>query len=80
MYRTVPLILAGLLLGNCASTPGNEGRNVQQVRSFVAAFNQQDVSAMLALTTDDVRWMSINGDAVSVETSGTGELRQSMQA
>ncbi len=35
---------------------------------------------MLALTTDDVRWMSINGDAVSVETSGTGELRQSMQA
>ena len=34
---------------------------------------------MLLMTTHDVRWMSITGDTVSVETSGSDELRLSMQ-
>lgn len=53
--------------------------NAQIVRNFVAAFNQQDVPAMLMLTTHDVRWMSVDGDSVSVETGNSAELREAMQ-
>ncbi|MFT5140319.1 MAG: hypothetical protein ACI9H8_000469 [Lysobacterales bacterium] len=56
----------------------NEPIKTDQVKRFVDAFNEQDVSAMLVLTTHDVRWMSVNGDQVSVETSSSTELRQAM--
>ena len=33
---------------------------------------------MLSLTTDDIRWMSVDGAGVSVETGDANELRQAM--
>ena len=53
--------------------------SIAVVRKFVEAFNRQDVSAMLAMSTHDVRWMSVDGDDVSVETRGASELREAMQ-
>src|SRR5688572_642193 len=50
------------------------------VRSFVAAFNARDVDRMLALATDDVEWMMVDGTKVAVETSGKDALRKSMTA
>ena len=55
-----------------------ESSATSQVRKFVDAFNRQDVSDMLALTTHDVRWMSVDGDTVSVETRDANELRSAM--
>jgi hypothetical protein len=61
-----------------ASEPQPDHSNIAVVKRFVDAFNHQDVSAMLALATHDARWMSVDGDAVSVETQDAGELRTAM--
>lgn len=50
------------------------------VRRFVDAFNARDIDAMLALATDDVEWLSVDGAKISVETSGKDALRKSMTA
>lgn len=48
------------------------------VERFLEAFNRHDVEAMLALAHPDVQWLSVNGDRISVETSGHEALRESM--
>ena len=48
------------------------------VRQLYAAFNAHEVTALVAHVSDDVRWMSVAGDAVVVETSGREALRASM--
>lgn len=48
------------------------------VRQFVGAFNDHDVDAMLAMAADDVRWMSVSGDDITVEAAGADQLRASM--
>ena len=50
------------------------------VRGFVDAFNARDIDAMLALATDDVEWLSVDGSKMSVETAGKDALRTSMTA
>ena len=40
------------------------------VRQLYAAFNTHEATALVAHVSDDVRWMSVAGDAVVVETSG----------
>lgn len=56
------------------------GDNLAVVERFIAAFNEHDVDAMLELTADEVRWMSIAEERVSVEASGEDQLRASMSA
>ena len=51
----------------------------QTVQAFVAAFNARDVDAMLALVTDDIEWLSVDGASVAVETSGKAALAESMR-
>jgi hypothetical protein len=72
------LLLAGLLMfgGVVQSSPPD---NARAVEAFVAAFNARDVDAMLALATDDIAWLSIDGTAVSVETSGKAALAESLR-
>lgn len=55
-----------------------EPRHEHTVHAFIAAFNAQDSSAMAALVTDDVQWLSVNGDSIAVETSGKAGLVSAM--
>ena len=49
------------------------------VREFVAAFNAHDVDRMLTSCAPDVRWMNLAADKLTVETSGTEKLAESMR-
>lgn len=49
------------------------------VREFVAAYNAHDVDRMLASCAQDVRWMSVSADKLTVETSGTEKLAEAMR-
>jgi hypothetical protein len=51
----------------------------KQVRDFVAAFNARDLSKMLELTDDDIKWLSINGAKISIETEGKTALKTAME-
>jgi hypothetical protein len=48
------------------------------VHSYVRAFNAHDTEAMLTMVTDDVQWLSIDGDRIIKEASSKEDLRNSM--
>ena len=48
------------------------------IRQYVAAFNAHDIAAMLALATDDISWVRVTGDRVSVATTGKEALEKAM--
>ena len=50
----------------------------QIVYSYVEAFNAHDTEAMLKMVTDDVQWLSIDGDKIIKETNNKEELRSGM--
>ena len=50
------------------------------VMAFVKAFNRHDVNDMLALATDDVVWMSIDGEQIIKETGDAASLKTGMEA
>lgn len=52
--------------------------NTEIVKQFVEASNQKDIDAMLSLAVIDMRWMSVTGNEISVETSSHAALRESM--
>ena len=52
--------------------------NEQRVRDYVAAFNAQKIDTMLSMVTDDIQWLSVAGDKITVETQGMEKLRASM--
>lgn len=61
---------------------GSEGvlasSETEVVEGFVSAFSDHDIDAMLEWTTDDVRWMSVSGASLSIETAGRDALREAM--
>ena len=73
-------VLGGCLLlassGASAQQPGRE--HLQAVRDFVAAFNAHDSGAMAGFVTEDVQWISLDGDAISVEADGKAALISAM--
>ena len=50
----------------------------EAVNMYIEAYNAHDVDRMLDLVTDDVRWMSLKNDKVTVEAKGKSELSESM--
>ncbi|RDX34413.1 nuclear transport factor 2 family protein [Idiomarina abyssalis] len=50
----------------------------EQIKQFVAAFNAHDAELMSQYVTDDIQWLSVNGDRIAVETSGKTELIEAM--
>jgi hypothetical protein len=50
----------------------------QVVHAFVAAFNAHDPDAMIALASEDIQWLFVNGDKVMVEAAGKEALLKSM--
>ena len=51
-----------------------EASRLQQVERFVAAFNAHDAEKMAQYVTENVQWLSVNGDKITVETSGKENL------
>mmetsp|Transcript_15320 Transcript_15320/g.48323 ORF Transcript_15320/g.48323 Transcript_15320/m.48323 type:complete len:144 (+) Transcript_15320:211-642(+) len=54
--------------------------HVNTVERFVAAFNAQDSGAMASLVADDIEWLSIVNNEISVEAKGKTNLVESMDA
>lgn len=54
--------------------------HVNTVERFVAAFNAQDSDAMASLVADDIEWLSIVSNEISVEAKGKTNLVESMDA
>jgi hypothetical protein len=67
-----------LTFGPSGAVAESNARAESIVRAFVDAYNEREVDEMLALCTDDVRWLSINGDVLNVESIGAADLRKSL--
>tara|TARA_R100000750_G_scaffold16959_1_gene11214 strand:- start:3971 stop:4366 length:396 start_codon:yes stop_codon:yes gene_type:complete len=62
-----------------SSAPGlAASERSEQVKGFVAAFNAHNAELMSQYVTDDIQWLSVNGDRIAVETSGKTELIEAM--
>lgn len=75
--RHVLLILLILLPTAPAVARNTDSEGV--VLAFVAAFNRQDVDAMLTFVVDDIHWYSVGGRWVTTETTGKNQLKEAMQ-
>lgn len=53
--------------------------NINIVERFVAGFNQHNIDTMLNEAASDIRWMNISGSTISIETTGSTELKAAMQ-
>tara|TARA_Y100001973_G_scaffold8348_1_gene11499 strand:- start:2503 stop:2913 length:411 start_codon:yes stop_codon:yes gene_type:complete len=73
-------LLLGILFLLCTSVAANEVDHAALVEDYVAAFNAQDSAAMARMVTDDVQWLSVNGDSVAVETAGREALVKAMDS
>lgn len=70
------LISSALLL--CMLQPATAMEETETVKRFVDAFNQKNVEAMLNLSAENMTWMSLSGQALSIETSSQEELKTGM--
>ena len=55
-----------------------DSNRVEQVEQFVAAFNDHNAERMAQYVTEDVQWLSVNGDKITIETSGKENLVAAM--
>ena len=62
-----------------AADEPEDGSHENIVHSYVDAFNAHNVEAMLKMVTDDVQWLTIDGDYIVTETGNKEELRQGME-
>jgi len=67
------IVLHGALSAALAREPGDV------VERYMAAYNDHDLEAMLALTHPEIQWLSINGDELRVETEGRDALGQALR-
>ncbi|NGX15587.1 nuclear transport factor 2 family protein [Wenzhouxiangella sp. XN24] len=49
------------------------------VEQFLAAYNAHDVDTMLMHVHPDVKWLSVDGDSVTLETAGASALGEAMR-
>src|SRR5262245_8251837 len=80
--RTCLLLLALLPLIPTPKTFAAEApkSNDQRVRDYVSAFNKRDIDTMLTMVTDDIQWLNVAGDKITVEAQGKARLRDSLTA
>ena len=83
MHSRILIILLALL--HIMTSPKSfaadgQKSNDQRVRDYVTAFNEQNIDSMLSMVADDIQWLSVVGDKITVETQGKPQLRKSMAA
>lgn len=75
MRHLIVFLAVGLL---SIAFPGlSQGHNTEHteiVREFAAAFNAHDSIAMSKFVAEDVQWLSISGDSLSIQTDGKPAL------
>lgn len=74
--RVLLLIVAQLVL---AHAPRAQATSQDLVLAFIEAYNTQDVDEMLALVTADIRWMSVEGVRIRMQTVGKEALGSGMR-
>ncbi|RUO66973.1 nuclear transport factor 2 family protein [Idiomarina ramblicola] len=68
-----------ILLCFFVSTPSlADSERSERIKQFIAAFNAHDAELMSQYVTDDIQWLSVNGDRIVVETSGKSDLIKAM--
>ena len=80
----ITLVISPQLLSASSKSPNNSepqtnALNLKVVLNYVNAFNAQDIPAMLQNTTEDIKWMSVYGEQLSLETTGKAPLKQTLQ-
>ncbi len=78
MHQTLLGLCLCLLTSSFAFSAETPKSHEQRVRDYVAAFNKQDIDTMLGMVTDDMQWISLAGDKITVETEGKAKLRESL--
>lgn len=78
--RTIFPTLLGLLVLAGPSEANNPDEVAERVRGLIAASNAQDVDSVLSATTEDFRWMMVEGDRVQVEVDGRTDLESWLHA
>ncbi len=81
--KTRTIVLMSLsALAFCAMTGCSkfwqQDQRTATTTAFVAAYNARDAAAMMEMVTEDVRWLSVDGDAIQAEASGRDELEAAM--
>jgi hypothetical protein len=73
MYWTIAL---AFLLGSTQTPSAVTGEPL--VRKFYGDFNSHNAEALVSHVAENVRWMTITGEAIAVEVAGRDALRTSM--
>jgi len=72
------IICTSLVVVAGSNTDSQPKSNEQRVRDYVAAYNERKLDVMMAMVSDDVQWLDIAGDKITVETQGKTKLRESL--
>ena len=64
----------------CSFAAHAEISSTELVDSYFKAYNAHNVDRMLAMVTDDVRWMSVDGNSIALEADGKESLGVAMNA
>jgi len=78
--RVLTLLLAFVSVAPVPIEAQASHPHAQKVRDYVTAFNARAIDTMLGMVTDDIQWLTIIGDKVSVETQGKTQLRDGLAA
>lgn len=73
----IPALVALSQFATAADTVSPDQR-LETVRQFLVAFNAHDTEAMLRMVTDDVQWLSVDGESIHLETGSKDALRAGM--
>jgi hypothetical protein len=52
--------------------------NLQLVQAYVDAYNQKNIDAMLQYADEQIKWMSVSGQTVAIETKNKMELKAAL--
>ncbi len=74
------VLLAALALAPSIALPqvSESANKADIVHAYLVAFNAQDTSAMIALVTEDVQWVSVGDGTVSIELEGKAAMAAAM--
>lgn len=71
------IFLTGIILA-APGVSAKQNAAEKTVLDFVTAFNQQNIDAMLALASEDLSWMSVAGEILAVEATGSQNIKTAM--
>ena len=80
MKKTLAILVLAVWLPAASEAQGLGSGPKAAVTELLAAFNAHDVDLMLEACAEDIVWMMVGADKISVEASGAEALREGMAA